>query len=206
MQKKTNLTDEDLQVLKKLKIMMSKKGISKEDLEKNCFFSHSKVKSYLEGQRRITEKSVRDISDFYNLNYNWFYGKAQFMDDVDMNVNNLSVLNKVFRIRIVPNSFVRDGNSYDISSIALRFDQRYVDYIMDIYKLYLEQNNPDTSFSAEDYAKKRKEIFTKHEKYLRQIFELDNFIEAESIAVDSAEDISFISILNSIYDNTKDND
>lgn len=54
--KKTKLTDEDLEVLEKLKIMMSKKGIVKEDLEKNCFFSHSKVKSYLDGQRRITEK------------------------------------------------------------------------------------------------------------------------------------------------------
>lgn len=202
--KKTQLTEEDLEVLKKLKIMMSKKGISREELEKDCFYSHPRVKSYFEGQRRIPEKVVREISDFYNLNYNWFYGKAQFMDEIDANVHNLFLLNKVFRMRIVPNRFVRDGNSYDISSMALRFDQRYVNYIADIYALEREQNNPNSPFSEEDYARKRKEIFSKHEKYLREIFELDNFIEAESIAVDSAEDISFTEILNSVYDNTQE--
>lgn len=121
-----------------------------------------------------------------------------------MQVHNLSVLNKVFRMKIVPNRFVRDGISYDISSMALRFDQRYINYITEIYKLEQEQNNPNSEFSEEDFARKRKEILSKHEKYLRQIFELNDFVEAKSLAVESADDISFVDMLMTVCDNAQD--
>ncbi len=203
--KTTKLTDEDLLVLNKLEIMMKKKGLRKEDIERDCNFSTSKVKSYLTGQRRITEQSVRDISDYYHIDYNWFYGKTDFMDDIDMHVFNLSVLNKVFRMRIVPNRIVRGKDTYDMSSVALKFDQRYIDYISDIYELEREQANPNSVFSEDEYENKRKEIFSNHERYLRQIFEKDNFIEAKSLAVESADDISFVDMLMTVNNSNKNN-
>lgn len=203
--KKTTLSKEDSRVLEKLKEMMEKKGISQEDLEKDCFFSHSKVKSYLTGQRRITEQAVREISEFYNINFNWFYDKTKFMDDIDIQVHNLSLLHKVFRMKVVPNRCAYYDTSYDISSIALCFDKRYIRYIFEIYQLERERNNPKSVFSDEDFDKKRKEIFSKHEKYLRQIFELDDFVEAKALICESADDISFVNILTTIYEGEQDN-